>query len=123
MSYTEMSSGRKLFSPHHRYEKSCNPCEPPKKVVCETTRCVEQEVCNESGGNWWYLFWWWLVIAVVVWLILVLTVPEFVQQCDEDGNPNGEVDQGKAILAAIIIALIVCVLIWLFTGAGYGYGY
>src|SRR5680860_23819 len=108
MSYTEMNQGRKLFSPHNRYEKSCNPCEPPKKVVCETTRCVEQEVQHESGcGNWWYLFWWFIIIAIVIWLILILTVPEFVQQVDEDGNPTGEVDQGKAILSAIIIAIII----------------
>jgi hypothetical protein len=50
-------------------------------------------------------------------------MPEFVQQHDDDCNPCGEIDQGKAILSAIIIALIICVLIWLFTGAGYGYGY
>lgn len=124
-----MMSERKLFSSptNVQYERNhvgnaCDPCAPKKKVVCETTRCVEQDMHQHSGyGNWWYLFWWFVIIAVIVWLILILTNPEIVQQCDDHGNPNGEVDQGKAILYAIVIAIIISIIVWLFTGYGYGY--
>jgi len=124
-----MNSERKLFaSPSTRYvrpehQNACDPCAPKTQVVCETTRCVEKEVNHQDVGcgNWWYLFWWFVIIAVIVWLILVLTCPEWIQQCDCDGNPNGEIDQGKAVLYAVIIAIIISVLIWLFTGAGAGF--
>lgn len=75
------------------------------------------------GGSLTWLLWF-IVIVIVIWLILFAIKPTWVQKCDEHGNPTGEVDAGKALLWAIVITIIICVLIWIFFVAGCGgYGY
>nr|QBK89563.1 MAG: membrane protein [Pithovirus LCPAC001] len=75
-----------------------------------------------GGGVIWLL--WFIVIVIVIWLILFATKPTWVQKTDEHGKPTGEVDSGKALLWAIVITIIICVLVWIFTSLGNGrYGY
>ncbi len=65
---------------------------------------------------------WFIIIFIIVWLILVGSRPEFVQRKDDTGCPTGEVDQGLAVLWAVIIAIIICIIIgiivWAFSAAG-----
>ena len=65
------------------------------------------------GGGWFLnLVIWFIIIAVIVWFILVSTKPTWVQKT-VNGVSTGEVDQGKALLWAVIISLIITVIIWL----------
>ena len=68
----------------------------------------------DCGNNWWFYLFWFLVIGVVVWFLLFALKPDFVQKEDEDFNHTGEVDQGRVLLWAVIIALIAVFLIWIF---------
>ena len=43
--------------------------------------------------------------------------PAFVQKLDVLGKPNGEIDQAKAIIAAIVLSLIIVGIIWLIRSA------
>lgn len=67
-----------------------------------------------TGNNWWFYLFWFLVIGIVVWFLLFALKPDFVQKERHDGSPNGEVDQGKVLLWAVVIALIAIFLIWIF---------
>lgn len=112
----------KYCPPTVHMEKDCKPCEPepPKKEFshCDDAPC---DPCDGRyngsygrGGNWFLnLVIWFIVIAVIVWFILVSTKPTWVQKNDDNGVTTGEVDQGKAILWAVIIALIITAVIWI----------
>lgn len=92
--------------------------------MSNTTSLDEMNMDRENnnkgygGGVIWLL--WFIVIVIVIWLILFATKPTWVQKTCEDGKPTGEVDSGKALLWAIVITIIICVLVWIFTTAGRG---
>ena len=67
-----------------------------------------------TGNNWWFYLFWFLVIGIIVWFLLFALKPDFVQKEDDDSNATGEVDQGKVLLYAVIIALVAIFLVWLF---------
>ena len=108
-------------APKVEKEKQCKPCDPepvPKDPShCDDAPC---DPCDERyngsygrGGHWFLnLVIWFVIVAVIVWFILVSTKPTWVQKNDENGVSTGEVDQGKAILWAVIIALIITAVIW-----------
>lgn len=70
-----------------------------------------------GGGSFVSYIIWFVIIAIVIWLILWATKPAFVQKLDVLGKPNGEIDQAKAIIAAIVISLIIVAIIWLIRSA------
>ena len=70
---------------------------------------------NEQCGNgWWFFLFWFLIVGIIVWFLLFALKPDFVQHTDEDDNATGEVDQGKVLLWAVIIALAIIFLMWIF---------
>nr|QBK90385.1 MAG: membrane protein [Pithovirus LCPAC103] len=128
-------------APKVEKEKCCDP-EPCAPKVEAHTHCDKDMSCDDDcdkkhhhghgkddsggkaegryngsygrGGHWFLnLVIWFIIIAVIVWFILVSTKPTWVQKTDENGITTGEVDQGRALLWAVIIALIIVVVIWL----------
>lgn len=69
---------------------------------------------HHCGNGWWFYLFWFLIIGIIVWFLLFALKPDFVQKDDDDYNYTGEVDQGKVLLWAVIIALIAVFLIWIF---------
>ena len=131
------SGGRSLSSlsksaycaPKVEKEKNCEPCDPEPKPE-KHTHCGKNMSCDDDcdtkaddgdryhgsygrGGHWFLnLVIWFIIVAVIVWFILVSTKPTWVQKTDDNGVATGEVDQGRAILWAVIIALIITCVIW-----------
>ena len=91
--------------------------EPETRVVT-----VENGSGSGYGGSFVWGLIWFIIIAIIVWLILIAVRPTWVQQVDPTtGLPNGVVDNGKAVLWAIFIALIIILVIWLLYAA-FSYG-
>ena len=58
---------------------------------------------------------WFVIIAIVAWFIMYFTKwPTFIQKVNAQGQPTGVADAGRALLAAVILALIIVLIIWLF---------
>lgn len=114
-------------APKVEKERHCEPCEPEAKPE-KHTHCGKNMSCDDCdgkghegryhgsygrGGHWFLnLVIWFIIITVIVWFILVSTKPTWVQKRDDNGVTTGEVDQGRAILWAVIIALIITAVIW-----------
>jgi len=98
---------------------SCGPCEKPKPVVCEDPckpKCVDacgNPVVASPWGAWSWasLILWFIVFTILFWLGLYALRPVGLQ------NADGTVNVGKALLAAVILAivltLIVAFIMWL----------
>lgn len=93
-----------------------------KPISSLAKECMEEKVHHHhhdhhehgySSGWWFYLFWF-LIVGIIVWFLLFSLKPDFVQKTDSEGEETGEVDQGKVLLWAVIIALIVVFLVWVF---------
>jgi hypothetical protein len=61
-----------------------------------------------------HLLIWFIVLALIFWALLYWLNPAAVQRVGLDGNPTGTVDVTKALLGAVIIALIIVLVMWLF---------
>lgn len=120
-------------------KKSChNDCvqhcriETMSKPHCGEPACpTPVDTCATpcSTGAWGgvgALLVWFLVIFAITWLILFLLKPKWIMKdCKKHDDPHGhggdghgkkhheEIDTGKLILAAILIALGVVILLWL----------
>ena len=89
----------------------------------------EMEKKHEDGyyGSyfvWWIL--WFVIIVIIIWLILIATKPTWVQKTNSSGQATGELDNGKALLWAIVGAFIVCIIVWIIRAVawgGYGRGH
>ena len=55
---------------------------------------------------------WFVVLIVILFMFFVLFKPDFVQR-KKDCEPTGEVDCMKAFLASIVVAIVICFIIWL----------
>jgi hypothetical protein len=70
------------------------------------------------ASGWGQFLLWFIIIAVIAWFILYSFKPVWVQKTNAQGQPTGEADPCKTLFAAIIIALIVIILIWLLRSCG-----
>ena len=91
-----------------------------KPISSLAKECMDNSMVHDhhdhcaKENNWWFYLFWFLVIGVIVWFLLFALKPDFVQNEDDDHNATGEVDQGKVLLYAVVIALIAIFLIWVF---------
>lgn len=88
------------------------PCKPVETITCdqETAPCQSSYALGGGIGN---LLLWFIIIAIIVWFILWALKPRIVQRIGPNGEPTGEIDAGKVLVASIIIALIIVIIIWL----------
>lgn len=88
-----------------------------KPISSLAKECMDMSHAHEHHhhrSGWWFFLFWFLVIGIIVWFLLFALNPDFVQETDHRDQPTGELDQGKALLWAVIIALIAIFLIWIF---------
>lgn len=74
------------------------------------------EKYEERHGYGWNVWVWLLVIFLIVLFVLWLLQPYFILSEDKCGKCC--LDWGKLIIWSIVIALAICLLIWLFRGCG-----
>ena len=85
--------------------------------------------CHDVEGSCRYWLWF-LVIALVVGVILAVARPKFVRKCGEEERSRSEkcdrecddffrdINWGKLVLWALVIALIICVVLYLLKHCG-----
>ena len=80
---------------------------------------LPRTVATDKGHYSWYYLIWFIVLTLIVWVVLVAINPSWLQR-DNGGKHGGhhgkggcDVDLGKAFVWALLIALGICVLIWL----------
>jgi large-conductance mechanosensitive channel len=66
------------------------------------------------GGNFVTALVWFVIIAVIVWLLIAAIKPEWAVKKDNNGDPTDEVNHGRAMFAALLVALVVVVVVWAF---------
>lgn len=88
-------------------------CEPIQSLACEDP-CKEKK-CDGYGMGWGVgaAILWFIVIVVIVWFLLWVFKPVCLQLVGVDGRPTGQVDAGRVLVAAIVIAIIILVIAWL----------
>lgn len=88
----------------------------PKTQDC----CPTTNVVNSGGGSKFaYFILWWIILVVIIWFIIYSLQPSWIMKDNDDRDCDGgsckkkcEVDQGKAILVSVIIALIIMLLFY-----------
>lgn len=83
----------------------------PGPVVVEKVEV--KPVGYRISEGWASLVLWFIIVAVIAWFVLYSLRPTWVQQRGADGLPTGQVDAGRVLLAAIVIALIIVLIVWL----------
>lgn len=71
------------------------------------------------GGSCGMFILWFVIIAVIAWLILYAIKPSVVQKVNAQNVHTGEPDPLKVLVGAILIAIIIVIIIWLFRSAYY----
>lgn len=66
-----------------------------------------------STSGWGNFLLWFIIIAVIAFVILWLINPAGLQQRGFDGQPNGNRDAGKIIIASLVLSAIFIILLWL----------
>lgn len=113
----------KVQTPCKKVVKVCEPCPPVCPPVVSTcnpvTECVE--VCEKPCSSWNSSGWWgiiltFIIVFIISWFLLYSLKPTAVLNVDANGvviQPP-TVNGGKVVVYSIIIALIVCLLLWAF---------
>lgn len=78
----------------------------------------ENKMKKKPNGNLLGLILWFIIIAVIAGIILAVWNPTIVQKTDLNGNPTGELDSCRVVIAALIISLILTILIYLIKNVG-----
>jgi di/tricarboxylate transporter len=91
--------------------------------------CPKQETVHSNstgGGKFAYFILWWVILVVIIWFIIYSLQPSWIMKGPDSDCEGGsckkkcEVDQGKAVLVAVIIALIIMLLFY-FVSSRYGW--
>lgn len=61
---------------------------------------------------------WFVVLVLIVFMLLVFFKPDYVLR-ERDCEYTDEVDCMKALLTAVVIAIVICFIIWLIAYAFY----
>lgn len=77
---------------------------------------------DSSAYNFLYMVVWFIIIVILIWLILVAIKPDFFMKTDQNGDKTDEVDHGRILVTAVIIAIIICLLIWFLKSCSWGGG-
>lgn len=64
-----------------------------------------------------YLFWF-VILILIVFMLFVFFKPDWVMR-KKDCEVTDEVDCMKALLGAIVVAIVICFIIWLIAYAFY----
>lgn len=124
------------LSPEHR-GASCSMKEShSKEVSCGED--VHHKKHNDHrdgrdggyGGSWggmgWGLLVWFFILFLLAWFVLWAVRPESAQKKDSKGYATGEVDGGKILVGALLIALIVifvvAIVFWAVAGSAWSSG-
>ena len=86
------------------------------------SRWAQWDTCANSnyGGSWVWIIIVFIIIVIIIWAIIAAAGPDFFQKKDRYGHKTKEVDHGRAIVCAIIVALIIVVIL-AFVARGSGY--
>lgn len=56
-----------------------------------------------------------IILFLLSWVVLATFNPQMVQQTNYTGTGTPPPDFSRCFIASLIIALIICIIIWLFT--------
>jgi ABC-type Fe3+ transport system permease subunit len=94
-------------------------------AVLAQKKPVEEHMHEESWGGGWavWAFVWFIIIVAIVFFLIVAFGGEWLEgsSSDESGHGRGKGcnnNWGRALLWAVVVALIVLVLIWLLSCLG-----
>lgn len=85
-----------------------------------------QEYKSEShSGGWWKFLFYFLVVALILYFVFFALRPSFVlddchdsrSRSSEDGFGDREINNGKLLGSAIVGALLIIFIFWLFSWA------
>jgi len=112
---------------------ACAPtqqCVPPTKYVVQSTYeqqyepmcepvCVDPcnpNPCGNKNWGWWSIILTFIIVFIIAWFLLYSLRPNAVLNVDANGNiiQPPTVNGGKVVIYSIVIALIVCLLLWAF---------
>jgi len=106
VSASDSDDGTKnTYEVYAKVEEACPPDEKEEEHHYHHRR-------GNGGWAWGVIVF--VILVIIIWVILYLWCPEFVQKTCKDYKTNGEFDGGKALLWAVIIAIIICILIAVF---------
>lgn len=77
----------------------------------ESNRSVYRPVTASIGGA--ILLY--IILFLLSWVVLVTFNPQMTQQTNYTGPGTAPPDFSRCFIASLIIALIICIIIWLFT--------
>ncbi len=82
------------------------------KIFTPTTVVTDH---NLNKNKLLQLLLWLVIIAVIVYILLMLTKPAFVRKTTStvDGVTTTEIDQTKAIITSLIVAVIIVLILYL----------
>lgn len=90
-------------------------------VVTQPVTVIAVESSSASGGGyksgpgcWGGILAVFVVVLIVAFFLLYALNPTYVQNVNADGTPSGTVNVGKAVIAAIIFAVIAALIFWAF---------
>jgi hypothetical protein len=104
-----MAACVKDLSPAH-----CAPREYKCEVPCEK-KC--EPVCEPRGYSvfnwgWCNLLLWFVVIAIIAFIIIWAVKPSWALNKDANGECTEELNGGKVLIAALLIALVIVLIIY-----------
>ncbi len=94
---------------------ACAPVCPPVQYVDECGNPCADPCVNKHWG-WWSIILTFIIVFIIAWFLLYSLKPNCVLNVDANGNviQPPTVNGGKVVVYSIIIALIVCLLLWAF---------
>ena len=61
----------------------------------------------------WTVLIWFVILAALAWVILYAIKPNIIRQTNALGVPTEAVDQGKLLIASIIVSIILLAILYL----------